>query len=126
MRLLAILALLFLPLLRGGYVVSVTGQAKWEPDVGPVGHRYFALLEMISEDPLIFRHNSDSPNARTDAQGRFTVQDVEPGVYVLAISHPLFDWALVWDDTTLYLVEVEGESVEMGIMRVGVTHLWGE
>lgn len=124
-RLLTILALLFLPLIRGGPIVTVTGEARWEGGFGPVVHRPFALLEVVCEDPLIFRHDSESPHARTNAQGHFTFQDVEDGVYVLAIeTHPPFYWALVWNDTTLYLVVVEGESVEMGIVRVGVTHLW--
>ena len=120
---------LFLPLLRGGPGIMVTGRARWEPDIGPVAHRRFALLEVICEDPfLVFRHNSESPHARTDAEGRFAFQDVEDGVYVLAISHPLFGWVLVWPpgENAMVLVIVVGESVEMGIVRVGMTHLWGE
>lgn len=116
---------LYLPLIRGGPIVTVTGQAKWEEGYGPVAHRRFALLEALDEN--FYRHKSESPHARTDAEGRFTFRSVADGVYVLAIEmHPPFDWALVWYDTTLYLVMVKGESVEMGIVRVGVTHLWQE
>lgn len=127
-RLLALLAILFLPVIRGGYIVTVTGQARWEPDIGPVAHRRFALLEVICEDPfLVFRHNSKSPRARSDAQGQFAFQDVPDGRYVLAIeTHPPFGWDLLWQGTTLYLVVIEGRSVDMGVVRVGVTHLWGE
>lgn len=120
---------LFLPIIRGGYVVMVTGVARWEGDLGPVAHCAFALLEVVCEDPfLVFRHTSQSPRAWTGAEGRFAFQDVEDGVYVLAIeTHPPFGWALLWhpDEWTLYLVVVEGESVEMGVVRVGA-HLRGE
>lgn len=127
-RTFALLALLFLPLIRGGPVVTVAGTARWESDFGPVAHRWFALLEVICEDPvLVFRHTSQSPHASTNAEGRFAFRDVANGVYVLGIeTHPPFNWALVWQDTTLYLVEVEGESVEMGTVRVGIVHLWEE
>ena len=126
-HLLAVLAILFLPLLRGGPVVTVTGDTRWEPDGGSVAYRRFALLEVVSKNPLIVRHTSKSPHARTDAQGRFAFRAVEDGVYVLAIeSHPPFGWALVWDGTVMYLVVVEGESVEMGVVRVPVTHRRGE
>ena len=126
-RLFTILALLFLPLIRGGYIVTVTGDARWEGGLGPVAHRPFVLLEVICEDPFpIFRHNSESPHARTDAQGHFAFRGVKDGEYVLGISHPLFGWVLVWQDTTLYMIVVEGESVEMGVVRVGIVHLWGE
>ncbi len=120
----------YLALIRGGHgrTPTVTGQARWEEDFGPVANRRFALLEVISEDPfLIFRHNSDSPHARTDAEGRFAFEGVEDGVYVLAIKwHPPFNWALLWEDTVLRLVKVKGESVEMGVVRVAMVHLWGE
>lgn len=119
---------LYLPLLRGGYVVTVTGVARWEPDFGPVAHRHFTLLAVVSEDPfLIFRHNSDSPQARTDSQGHFAFQGVADGVYVLGIEErPPFNWAPVMYEGMMYLVEVEGQSVAMEIVRVGVTHQWGE
>lgn len=120
---------LYLPIIRGGYVVSVTGRAEWEGDAGPVAHRQFALLEVVSDNPLIFRHNSDSPHATTDAEGRFAFRGVKDGTYVLAIEwHPPFGWRLLWgpDEWALYLVVVEGESVEMGVVRVGIGHLWGE
>lgn len=125
MRLLTILALLFLPLIRGGHVVTVTGTARWEADgedFGPVAGHWFALLEVISEDPfLIFRHNSESPHARSGARGRFAFQGVEDGKYVLGIKdRPPFGWAPLWDDTTLCLVVVKGKSVELGIVRVGL------
>lgn len=118
---------LYLPLLRGGPVVTVTGTARWEPDIGPVAHRRLALLKVICDDPLVFRHTSDSPHARTNAEGRFAFQSVPDGRYVLAIEdRPPFGWRLLWQDTTLCLVVVEGQSVEMGIVRVGTTHQWGE
>lgn len=127
--LLAVFAVIFLPILRGGYIVRVTGEARWEGDFGPVAHREFALLEMISENPLVFRHDSESPHARTNAQGRFAFYGVKDGVYVLAIeTHPPFYWALLWPpgENAMVLVIVEGESVEMGMVRVGVTHQWRE
>lgn len=132
-RLLALLAVLFLPIFRGGYVVSVSGEARWGPrelGIGPVAHRWFALLEVISEKPRpIARHSSKSPHARTDAEGRFAFWDVEDGMYVLAIeSHPPFNWDPVWppEENAMVLVVVEGESVELGTVRVGVRHQWGD
>lgn len=128
-RVLAGLAILFLPLIRGGYIVTVTGEARWESGIGPVANRRFALLHVVSKNPPIARHSSKSPHARTDAQGRFTFQGVEDGMYVLAIEMPPpFYWDPVWPpgENAMCLVVVEGESVEIGTVRVGVVHLWGE
>lgn len=131
-RFLALLAILFIPLLRGGYIVAVTGEARWGPrelDIGPVVGQRLALLEVIGENPPTLRHNSGSPHARSDAEGRLAFWDVPDGVYVLAIEeHPPFGWVPVWPpgEAAMVLVIVEGESVEMGIVRVPLTHLWGE
>ena len=144
-HILALLAVLFLPIICGGYApATVTGRARWrsgERDFGPVAGYRFALLEVTSENPPSFRHGKQSPHARTDAQGRFTFRGVPDGRYVLAIEfHPPFNWHPMMYEGVLYLVIVEGqsvemgtvrmylgvESVEMGTVRVGIAHLWAE
>lgn len=115
---------LFLPIIRVDHHITVTGQVRWrsgDQSFGPVAGYQLTLLEVMRENPPMFRHTATSPHARTDQWGRFAFQGVEDGRYVLGIEdRPPFGWAPVWQDTTLCLVVVEGRSVEMGTVRMGL------
>jgi len=58
---------LFLPLIRSGYIVTVSGTARWEPDIGPVLKG--ARLSMLNEVRGV---NSDAIMRYTRPQRSFS------------------------------------------------------
>jgi uncharacterized GH25 family protein len=71
---------------KGGKTISgiVVGGGK------PVANAVVAYERDVEGRVRAFRYRGEQPTALTDADGRFTIADVEDGTYVVSAEHPSF------------------------------------